>query len=107
MHILVTLPHRLNPSLPAPPQQVSTVPPYDSRDHHALPVFRHLMTQVLPQLLGSSSSNSDKHAAAVPDLQFEVTTDSTEVSSIACYLGRRWVSDKAKGFDLETGDWRG
>ncbi|KAK4097871.1 hypothetical protein N658DRAFT_478118 [Parathielavia hyrcaniae] len=87
--------HHLDPSLLAPPYHDGTVPPHDFRDFHALPVFRHLLAQVLSQF----------YAAAVPNLEFEVQTHSTDPFRMVATWDGDGVFNKVNGFDLEVGYW--
>ncbi|KAK3307615.1 uncharacterized protein B0T15DRAFT_484683 [Chaetomium strumarium] len=45
IHMPMTLPHRLDPSLPAPPYHAGTITAEDFRDDHAMPLLRGLMAR--------------------------------------------------------------
>ncbi|KAK3293861.1 uncharacterized protein B0H64DRAFT_374723 [Chaetomium fimeti] len=117
MHIPIALPHRLDPSLPAPPYHTGTILPHDFRDRHAISVFRPLMAQVLAHMLGSASASSDPDAdpaaehvaaanAAVSRLGFDVATSPSDSYRLFDSWEADTVFDKESGFDLERGYWK-
>ena len=54
VHFPITLPHRLNPSLPAPPyhNHDGGLPIDSFRDDHAMPLLRTLMAQIVAAMFG-------------------------------------------------------
>ena len=52
MHVPITLPHRLDPSLPAPPYNPDTVTGDDLLERHAFPVLRRLMAAFVSHMFG-------------------------------------------------------
>ena len=106
IHIPVTIPHRLNPSLPAPPYHAGTVEPYGFRNHHGITVFRPLMAQILAHMLGLNSSSDPDYINAMSNLELEVATDSNDSFRLFATWKTDAVFDKANGFDFEAGYWK-
>jgi hypothetical protein len=99
IHIPITFPHHLDSSLPAPPYHAGTVSTWDFRNYHALPLFRGLIAQIMSHIVGS------QHADVVSELQFEITTRSSEPLRLFATWEASAVFDK-NDFDFEGGYWR-
>lgn len=52
MHVPITLPHRLGPSLRAPPYNPDSVTRDDLLEGHTFPVLRRLMAALVSHMLG-------------------------------------------------------
>ncbi|KAK4247429.1 hypothetical protein C7999DRAFT_14521 [Corynascus novoguineensis] len=111
IHISIPLPHRLGSSLPAPPYILNhdddlpnppgnrtTVSPEDLQTIHALPLIRHLISQIQSHLFGQPTAAAATTATASgnPDLGGQLL-HSWDVSI---------VPDKQGGFDFAAGWWR-
>lgn len=100
MHVPVAVPHRLDPSLPAPPYQPGNMTDEDLIDH-AMPVLRRLIAEIVCHMFGS------EHAAAV----LEVPTRAIPIPGglklrLVAEFDASAVADKENGFDLATGYWK-
>src|SRR4051794_39659499 len=99
IHIPVTLPDRLNSSLPAPPYHAGTIQPYEFCNRHAITVFRPLMAQILTYMLGPGTSSDPDYANAMSDFELEVDTNSNDAFRLFATWKAGGVFDKAHGFD--------
>ncbi|KAK4153460.1 hypothetical protein C8A00DRAFT_15315 [Chaetomidium leptoderma] len=119
-HIPIPLPHRLDPSLPAPPYILNhddhpnpttynnrpVTSPEDLQTIHARPLIRHLISQTLshlfnlppPTLPPPSSTTTPPPSGGGPD----PSLGGTLLNSWDCAI----VPDKQGGFDFAAGWWR-
>lgn len=100
IHVPITLPHRLDPSMPAPPYHEGTVSAHNFRHHHALPVFKELMAHTLSHLVGG------EHTVDIANLEFEVETKSSDQFRLFGSWEADAAFDKENGFDAEAGYWK-
>ncbi|AEO56425.1 hypothetical protein MYCTH_2301343 [Thermothelomyces thermophilus ATCC 42464] len=98
IHMPMTLPHRLDPSLPAPPYHAGTITAEDFRDDHAMPLLRGLMAQIAAHMLGP------EYAAATLAAQTTAKDDNIVLRLLDTWDGNA-VTDRA-GFDFAAGYWR-
>ncbi|KAL2177300.1 uncharacterized protein P884DRAFT_259510 [Thermothelomyces heterothallicus CBS 202.75] len=98
IHMPMTLPHRLDPSLPAPPYHAGTITAEDFRDDHAMPLLRGLMAQIAAHMLGP------EYAAATLAAQTTAKDDNIVLRLLDTWDSNA-VTDRA-GFDFAAGYWR-
>jgi hypothetical protein len=101
MHVPVTVPHRLDPSLPAPPYRLDSVTSDELLYLHAMPVLRRLMAGIASQMLGPEH--------AVTSLEAPIQAIPNPVAAKLRLLAEFDASDvanKEDGFDLATGCWK-
>ncbi len=114
IHIPIPLPHRLDPSLPAPPYILNhnddlpnppgnrtTVSPEDYQTIHALPLLRYLISQIQSKLFSQPTSASAAAVAAT------TATASSSDPDLGGQLLHSWdvsiVPDKQGRFDVAAG----
>ncbi|KAK4238534.1 hypothetical protein C8A03DRAFT_33411 [Achaetomium macrosporum] len=94
INIPITLSHRLDPSLPAPPYHAGTITAEDFRDHHAMPLLRGLIAQIASHILGPEYAPAALEAEATPKISVLRLLDTWDGSAI---------TDKVDGFNLAAG----
>ena len=101
MHIPMALPHRLDPSVPAPPYHPGMVTADDLVRLHVTPVLRRVMAAIVSCLFGPQHASAalaaptwTASAPGAPRRRFLVEYD---VSAIV---------DRENGFDLVAGYWK-
>ena len=67
--IPTTLPHRLDPSLPAPPYHPGTITAEEFRDSYAMPLLRRLVAQIVSHLFGPEHATAALEAPPGPPLR--------------------------------------
>lgn len=94
LHIPINLPHRIDPSLPAPPYHGGTTPVEVFRDDYAMPLLRGLMAQIVSLMFGPD------HAATALEAQARAQVG----------IDHGWhchhITDRENGFDLAAGYWK-
>ncbi|KAL2259233.1 hypothetical protein VTK26DRAFT_7169 [Humicola hyalothermophila] len=106
VNIPITLPHQLDPSLPAPPyhNRDGGLPAEDFRDFNAMPLARALLAQVVSRMFGSEYTGAivhvDAHRGATAPGSDHGPLDLLLVASWECDV----VTDK-KSFDFPAGRW--
>jgi hypothetical protein len=111
VNIPITLPHQLDPSLPAPPyhNRDGGLPAEDFRDFNAMPLARALLAQVVSRMSGSEYTGAIVdvddarraiRATAPDDSDLHGPFDFLLVASWECDA----VTDK-RTFDFPTGRW--
>lgn len=99
MHIPIALPHRLDPSVPAPPYHPGTVTAECFRDLHAMPLLRRLIAQIVSQMFGP------EYAAAALTAPTRATSESRNLRLLANWDASA-VVDKENGFNVAAGYWK-
>jgi hypothetical protein len=93
----MTLPHQLDPSLPAPPYHAGTITAEDFRDDHAMPLLRGLIVQIASQILGP------EYAAAA--LEAQATSKASVLRLLDTWDGNV-ITDKVNNFNFVAGYWK-
>jgi hypothetical protein len=101
MHVPVKVPHRLDPSLPAPPYHLDSVTSDELLYVHAMPVLRRLMAGVVSQMFGP------EHAVTALEAPIQASPDPVAPKlRLLAEFDASDVADKEGGFDLAAGYWK-
>jgi hypothetical protein len=101
MHVPVTVPHLVDPSLPAPPYHPGNVTGEDLLELHAMPVLRRLMAEIVSQMFGPEHG-----AAALKAPDRAIPIQETNKLRLVAEFDASAVADKENGFDLAAGYWK-
>ncbi len=104
VNIPITLPHRLDPSLPAPPyyNQNDALPAEDFRDFHAMPLARALMAQIASLMFGPEYPGTILEADTP---RAPATSESGDLQLLTAWECNA-ITDKENGFDFAAGYWK-
>ncbi len=97
--IPIALPHRLDPSLPAPPYHPDTMTAEEFRDSHAMPLLRRLVAQIVFHLFGP------EHATAALEAPTQATSPPCGLRLLASWHAST-VDDKENDLDFAAGRWK-
>ncbi|KAK3293806.1 uncharacterized protein B0H64DRAFT_398735 [Chaetomium fimeti] len=101
MHIPITLPHQLDPSVPAPPYHLGIIGAEAGLSSHAIPVLRRLMAEIVSRLFGpehaTDALKASDHALPTPGAR-HLRLMSEFDSSL--------VIDRENGFNLAAGYYK-
>ncbi|KAL2140149.1 hypothetical protein VTI28DRAFT_4198 [Corynascus sepedonium] len=101
MHIPITLPHQLDPSVPAPPYHLGILGGEDLLNLYAMPVLRRLMAEIVSRLFGP------EHAAdALRASNWAVPTPGARHLRFIGDFDSSLVVDRENGFNLAAGYYK-
>lgn len=102
MHIPITLPHQLDPSLPAPPYHLGIVGAEAGLSSHAIPVLRRLMAGIVYRLFGPEHAADALNASD----QALLPTPGARHLRLVSDFDSSLVIDRKNGFNLAAGYYK-
>ncbi|KAH6620953.1 hypothetical protein B0J18DRAFT_431109 [Chaetomium sp. MPI-SDFR-AT-0129] len=100
MHVPITLPHQLDPSMPAPPYHLA-MGAEDGLSSYARPVLRRLMAEIVSRLFGPEHA---AEALKAPDRA--LPTPGAHYLRLISDFDLYIIVDRKNGFNLAAGYWK-